>query len=113
MQEEKFDPNLIELLLVMFKKRIQENGEWEFQKWLNDLNFRVPEEFQNQEACRKVYLMSQPWLKAEVLQLEKETKLPWGVQDEDLSHLDEEVRKVQLVIRHRLTEIVNDLLYSS
>ncbi|WP_221563391.1 hypothetical protein [Alkalihalobacillus sp. TS-13] len=75
-----------------------------------NLNFSVPEEFQDQEKSIKVYQKSFQWFEKEIIKLEKETKLPWKVQVEDLKIPDENVRKTQLVIRHRLTDVVLDLL---
>jgi hypothetical protein len=45
-----------------------------------------------------------------VKELEKETGLSWEIQTEDLRDVNEKARKVQLVIRDRLSNIALDLL---
>ncbi len=110
MVENNFDSALIEALVSVFEKRINKNGEKAFQQWIYNLNFNVPEEFQNQERAIKVYQRSSVWFEEEIIKLEKETELPWEIQAEDLINPDERVRKTQLVIRHRLTELTMDLL---
>ncbi|MDN7245629.1 hypothetical protein QWY16_09190 [Planococcus shenhongbingii] len=110
MNEEKFDKEFIEEILKIFKERIEKHGKEAFGKWIYNLHFRVPEEFQNEQISISVYEKYHKWLEGEVIKLENETKMSWEIQTEDLQDLDNKARKAQLVIRHRLSEIVLDLL---
>ncbi len=110
MIEDRFDPAVIGELLEIFEERINRNGESAFQKWLYELNFSVPEEYQNSEQAIHLYNKASNWLEKEVINLERETRLTWEIQGEDLQEPNEHVRKTQLVIRHRLTEVILDIL---
>ena len=109
MNEEKFDKDFKEEIVGVLKQRIEKDGEEEFQKWLSNLHFRVPEEFQDEQTSIRIYEKHHRWLEEEVTKLENETKLSWEIQTEDSENLDDKARKAQLVIRHRLSEIVLDL----
>ncbi|WP_042222181.1 hypothetical protein [Oceanobacillus manasiensis] len=110
MREATFERGLIKGLLLIFEKRIQEQGERAFQHWLVNLHFKCPDEFQNEEKAIQIYDTYYLWLENEVTKLEIETKLRWEEQTEDIKGLDEKARKTQLVIRHRLSEIVLELM---
>ncbi|WP_197284359.1 hypothetical protein [Bacillus sp. JCM 19041] len=49
-------------------------------------------------------------MEEQISRLENELKLSWEEQSEDLKELDEKARKVQLILRQRLTNIVFDLV---
>lgn len=110
MREEGFDIEFINELISIFQKYKSEKNEKEFQKRIYNLHYRLPEEFREEETCIKIYQRSQWWIENETIKLEKETKLSWEVQTEDIQQLDEKIRKTQLVIRHRLSEIVYNLI---
>lgn len=110
MKEEGFDKGCIADLMSVFKTRISKYGREEFQKWIYYLDFSVPEEFQDEETAIRFYLKHRQWIESEVMKLEKEIKLSWEIQTEDLENLDDRARKAQLVIRDRLTGIVLDLM---
>lgn len=105
-----FDFGLAKEILDVFHKRIERYGEDEFQAWYSNLNYRTPEDFQNEEEAAKLYESYSSWFEQEVSKLEKETGLPWQEQTEDIATLNEKARKSQLVIRHRLSEINWDLM---
>jgi len=110
MKEEHFDNNLISELMTVLKQKRMETSEKEFQEWLYNLNFKCPEVFQEEGFAKKIYEKYQYWIEEEIVKLEKETKTSWEMQSEDLKEFDIKARKVQLVIRHRLTEIVLELI---
>ncbi|QSS99677.1 hypothetical protein IMZ31_16660 [Pontibacillus sp. ALD_SL1] len=110
MEKDKMDKKVIESLTLVFENRLTEMGVEGFQKWLNDLHFRTPEEFLNHDYALAIYDESRSWFEKEVIKLEKETGLPWQEQAEDLKSEDERIRKTQLVLRHRISEMVLDLL---
>ncbi|RST72477.1 hypothetical protein D4T97_015555 [Siminovitchia acidinfaciens] len=104
------DSGLAQEILDVFQKRIERSGENEFQAWYSNLNYRTPEDFQNEEEAAKLYESYSSWFEQEVSKLEKETGLPWQEQTEDIATLNEKARKSQLVLRHRLSEINWDLM---
>ncbi|MCA1066139.1 hypothetical protein QTG56_25370 (plasmid) [Rossellomorea sp. AcN35-11] len=110
MTNEGFDVKFIDGLLYSFKKRIEVHGEDQFRKWICELNYTLPEEFHNKETCLSVYERSSEWIEEEIRRLEAETRLSWTEQAADLEIEDERACKVQLVIRHRLTEVISDIL---
>ncbi|MED3791349.1 hypothetical protein P4571_02670 [Niallia alba] len=110
MKEDSFEDNLIKDLIVVLKQRLIEFGERDFQKWLYNLNFKYPEDFQDESFAKEIYEKYQFWVEEEIVRLEKETNISWEVQSEDLEKFDIKARKVQLVIRHRLSEIVLELI---
>ncbi|RCW73066.1 hypothetical protein [Saliterribacillus persicus] len=110
MREEQFDDNLIKDLMEVLKQRLIKYGESEFQKWLYNLNFRCPEEFQNESLALEFYERNHAWIEEQTAKLEQETNISWLVQAEDLKDYNINARKVQLVIRHRLSEIVLELI---
>ncbi|MFC0091669.1 hypothetical protein ACFFJI_12260 [Allobacillus sp. GCM10007491] len=109
MNEKGFDDDFIKEIIQAFKQRIDKQGEKQFKNWLVNLHFNCPDEFQNEEKAVQVYDKYCSWIESEVNNLEDETKLSWERQTEDIKELDEKARKTQLVIRHRLSEIVLDL----
>ncbi|MBM4761198.1 hypothetical protein [Bacillus sp. B15-48] len=109
MMEMNFNRGLIIELVDVFKNRINEHGEAAFRKWFSELDYRLPEEFEDESLAIKIYENYSNWIENEVNQLERETKLSWEQQTEDLIELDEKARKVQLVIRNRLSDIALDL----
>ncbi|VEF49153.1 Uncharacterised protein [Bacillus freudenreichii] len=105
-----FNSGVAQEILDVFQKRIERSGEDEFQAWYSNLNYRTPEDFQNEEEAAKLYESYRSWFEQEVSKLEKETGLPWQEQTEDIATLNEKARKSQLVLRHRLSEINWDLM---
>ncbi|ARK32367.1 hypothetical protein [Halalkalibacter krulwichiae] len=109
MAEMKFDREFAEEIMNTFKDRINEDGEKAFQKWFSELHYRLPEEFQDEFLAIKRYRQYAKWIEEEVCKLETETKLSWQQQTEDIKDLDDRARKVQLVIRSRLSDIALEL----
>lgn len=110
MKAEKFPEKLIEELLIEFNKMINEQGEVEFQKQFTNLHYQVPDLFRSELKAEKIYKDYQNWIEDEVVKLENETNLSWEEQTEDIEELIIPARKAQLVLRHRITEVVLDLL---
>ncbi|WP_051388453.1 hypothetical protein [Virgibacillus salarius] len=110
MIDKKFPENLIEELLVEFNKIINERGERGFQKCLVNLNYQVPEPYKSELNAEKMYGYYRKWIEDEVVKLENETKLSWEEQTEDIEDLNIEARKTQLVLRHRISDVVLELL---
>lgn len=104
-----YDEGFIQEILAVCKKRINKYGQKEFQHWLYDLNYKLPEEFQNENKAIHIYENYSPWIEEEIIKLENETKLSWEEQAEDIKDIDLRARKAQLVIRHRLTDVTFDL----
>lgn len=96
-------------IISSLQSRLNSQGEEAFQEWLANLHFKLPEEFQDEQIAKQLYIKHQSIIESEVKKLEKETKLGWEIQTEDIEHLHNQARKTQLVIRHRLTEVVMDL----
>jgi hypothetical protein len=109
MMEAEFDQNIIQELMTVFEKRINNYGEAEFKNWIKNLHFKIPEEFQDEKEAIQLYYRNSFWLEKEVNKLENETRLSWEDQTEDIKDLDIKARKAQLVIRHRISELVLDL----
>jgi hypothetical protein len=109
MVTENFDPKVIEELLSMLENRLKRDGDELFQQWFRNLNFSVPEEYQDEAIAKEFYQHHSEWIENEINMLEEEVLLSWQEQSEDLIGLEDEARKVQLVIRHRLTDIYLDL----
>ncbi|WP_025028014.1 hypothetical protein [Caldalkalibacillus mannanilyticus] len=110
MDENGFDPQIKEFILQLFQKQIKESGEKEFQLWLYNLSFSVPEELSDEDVASRLYTKHQSWFEQEIQKLEKETGLPFEVQTEDIAHVKLEARKAQLVIRDRIYMIVLEIL---
>lgn len=110
MKYEKFPEKLIEELLVEFNKIINEQGERGFQKWLANLHYQVPNPFRSELKAEKIYKNYRNWIEDEVVNLENETKLSWEEQTEDIEDLNIKARKAQLVLRHRISEMILELL---
>ncbi|WP_047983355.1 hypothetical protein [Ornithinibacillus californiensis] len=110
MYEIGFDKAFVGEIIKPLAIRVNNNSERKFQEWFYELHYRLPDEFKDDEFAIKLYENHASFIEKEVIKLEKETELPWEKQAEDLGHLDEKASKVQLVIRHRLSDIALDLL---
>lgn len=110
MDENGFDPQIKEFILQLFQKRIKESGEKEFQLWLYNLSFSVPEELSDEDVANSLYTKHQSWFEQEIQKLEKETGLSFEVQTEDIAHMQLDARKAQLVIRDRIYMMVLEIL---
>ncbi|MEK5522070.1 hypothetical protein B5V89_19350 [Heyndrickxia sporothermodurans] len=110
MRYEKFPEGLVEEILVEFNKIIVDQGERGFKKWLVNLHYQVPEPFKSELKVEKIYEDYKNWIENEVVNLENETKLSWEEQTEDIRELNIKARKVQLVLRHRISDVVLELL---
>lgn len=104
------DNGFSEEVVTVFKIRIKEQGEKAFRKWFSELHYQVPDEFSDESVAIKMYDNYSIWIEDEISKLEKETKLTWEKQTEDIKRLDDKARKAQLVIRHRLSDIALDLM---
>ncbi|WP_026907731.1 hypothetical protein [Paucisalibacillus globulus] len=109
MVTESFDPKVIDELLSMLENRLKRDGDELFQQWFRNLNFSLPEEYQDESVAKEFYQHHSKWIENEIKMLEEEVLLSWKEQSEDLKGLEDEARKAQLVIRHRLTDIYLDL----
>jgi anaerobic ribonucleoside-triphosphate reductase len=110
MYEMDFYKEFVEEIMIILENRFNKYGKKEFQEWFDGLNYRLPEEFNDEKVAIKIYEKHSFFIEEQVKKLEQETKLNWEIQTEDLKNSDEKVRKVQLVIRHRLSDIALDLL---
>jgi hypothetical protein len=110
MKHERFPEKLIEELLVEFNKIINKQGEKEFKKQLVNLHYQLPELFRSELKAEKVYKDYRNWIEDEMVNLENETKLSWEEQTEDIEHSNIKAKKAQLVLRHRISEVVLELL---
>jgi hypothetical protein len=107
---EGFDDHFRKEIMEVLRNRLFKNGEKAFQEWLYQLNFQTPAELEREEFCLHLFDKSGDWIEREIKTLERETGLLWEVQGEDLQARDPRVKKVQIVTRHRLTEVVMDLM---
>ncbi|WP_456274581.1 hypothetical protein [Bacillus sp. AK031] len=110
MKKEKFSEEITSALLEVLNARLVKYGEAGFQEWLYNLNYKIPEEIMDEKLALNIYLENKSWMEEELVKLENETGLSWEVQAEDLQSTDMRVVKTQLVIRHRLSEIIMELL---
>src|SRR5699024_3114987 len=110
MKKEKFPEKLIEDTLDEFNKIINELGEQEFREWLVNLHFQIPEPFKNELRAEEIYNNYENWVEREIVNLESETNLSWEKQSEDIANVNIKARKTQLALRHRISEVVLDLL---
>ncbi|WP_286228474.1 hypothetical protein [Neobacillus mesonae] len=105
-----FNKKFAEELMIILEKRFNKYGEKEFQEWFYKLHYRIPEELKDELLVIKIYDKHSLLIEEQVKDLEKETKLPWEIQTEDLKNIHEKARKVQLVVSDRLSGIALDLL---
>lgn len=110
MYEIGFNKEFTEEIMIFLEKRFNEYGQKEFQEWFNGLHYRIPEEFKDELIAIKIYDRHSPLIEEQVKELEKETKLSWEIQTEDIKNVNKNARKVQLVIRDRLSSIALELL---
>ncbi|TFJ92660.1 hypothetical protein [Lentibacillus salicampi] len=110
MKKEKFPEKLIADILGEFNKIINELGEKKFQEWLFNLHFQIPDPFKNELRAEDIYNNYENWIEREIVNLENETNLSWEKQSEDIANVNMKIRKTQLVLRHRISEVVLDLL---
>ncbi len=66
--------------------------------------------FKDEITAINIYNKYPQLMEEQISRLENELKLSWEEQSEDLKELDEKARKVQLILRQRLTNIVFDLV---
>ncbi|MCT8137689.1 hypothetical protein H1D32_07920 [Anaerobacillus sp. CMMVII] len=104
-----FNQKFVEEIMNTLEER-SNIGNKKFQEWFYKLNYRLPEEFKDEVFAIKLYDNHRLLIEGEVKKLEKEMNLSWEKQAEDLIDSHEKARKVQLVIRHRLSDIALDLL---
>lgn len=109
MEAYKFPANIKADLLTFFHERVRQQGINEFRLYMYNLPFTVPQEIENERIAKALYEENEAWFEAEINNLEDALQLTFEVQSEDLNHLHVAARKVQLVIRHRLSEITLDI----
>ena len=109
MSEMDFTNEFIAEIVTILEEEINTNGIKEFQKWFNELNYKLPNEFKDEALVINIYEIHPLLIEKEIKKLEKETKLSWEKQTEDLIELNDKARKAQLVIRHRLSDIALEL----
>ncbi|MBM7840818.1 hypothetical protein JOC54_004111 [Alkalihalobacillus xiaoxiensis] len=95
---------------VLAERKKEFDNDTLFQKWLTRLHYRLPEGFKSEGKAAQLYDQYKIEIDHVLKQLEQETKLSWQTQTEDLNYLNESARKCQLVIRHRLTEAIDEIL---
>ncbi|MDG5786947.1 hypothetical protein QA612_05540 [Evansella sp. AB-P1] len=110
MLEEDINVHLANEILSLLHTTKERHGEKEFDKIMRNLNFRVPEELLDENRAIYLYGKYQFSIEEVVDSLEQELQLSWEVQTEDIQHLDEKARKVQLAVGQKLTDAVHDLL---
>lgn len=110
MNRVKFPAGLIEEILDDFKIVKNERGESGFSEWIFNLNFQIPEPYQSEVKAKNMYTNYGDWIEREIVKLEHETELFWQEQSVDLKHVSIEARKAQLVLRHRISEAVLNIL---
>lgn len=110
MYEVGFNKEFVREVMIVLEKRFNNYGEKEFQEWFKGLHYRIPEEFNDELVTIKIYEEHSHLIEEQVKEIEKETKLSWEIQTEELKIINEKARKVQLVIRDRLSGIALDLL---
>ncbi|WP_078427753.1 hypothetical protein [Alkalihalobacterium alkalinitrilicum] len=110
MYELGFSREFVEEIMIILEKQFNKYGKKEFQEWFYRLNYKLPEEFDDEKVAIKIYEKHSLLIEEQVKRLENETKLSWEIQTEDLQQINERARKVQLVIRDRLSGIALDLL---
>ncbi|RDW17456.1 hypothetical protein [Oceanobacillus chungangensis] len=110
MYEIGFNKEFVEEIMIILVKRFNKSGKKEFQEWFNGLHYRIPDEFNDELLAIKIYEKHSLLIEEQIKELEKETKLSWEIQTEELKNINEKARKVQLVIRDRLSGIALDLL---
>lgn len=107
--EMRIHPVVIRELFQSFQEQIKQSGAEAFSSYLHNLHFQIPEKFKSEQVACELYAKCSQWFDEEVLKLEKELQIPFSVQTEDLKHVSSKVRKVQLVLRQRVTEAVIEL----
>jgi hypothetical protein len=110
MYEIGFNKEFVEEIMIILEKRFNKYGKKEFQEWFIGLHYRIPDEFNDELLAIKIYEKHSLLIEEQIKELEKETKLSWEIQTEELKNKSEKARKVQLVIRDRLSGIALDLL---
>ncbi|WP_062047116.1 hypothetical protein [Bacillus sp. JCM 19034] len=109
MYEIGFNKEIVEDIMVVLEKRFRQNSKENFQDWFYGLNYRLPEEFNDEIVAIKIYEKHSQLIEEQIKILENETKLSWEIQSEDIININEKARKVQLVLRDRLSAIALDL----
>ncbi len=110
MIENNFSKAFVSDLNAVLRERKNKTGEKEFQKSLHNLHYSLPKEFQDENTALKFYLKHREWVEKEINNLEHEIKLTWETQAEDLQSPDDRVKKVQLVVRQRISDTVMEVL---
>ena len=105
-----FNKEFVEEIMIILEERFNKYGKKEFQEWFNGLHYRIPDEFNDELLAIKIYEKHSLLIEEQVKEIEKETNLSWELQTEELKNINEKARKVQLVIRDRLSGIALDLL---
>ena len=105
-----FNNEFAEEIMIILEKKFNKYGEKQFQEWFSGLHYRIPEELKDELLAIKIYEKHSLLIEEQIKELEKETKLSWEIQTEELKNINEKARKVQLVIRDRLSGIALDLL---
>lgn len=77
MYELGFYKEFVEEIMIILEKRFNKYGKEEFQDWFYGLNYRLPEEFNDEITAIKIYEKHSLLIEEQVKKLEKETKLSW------------------------------------
>lgn len=110
MYEIGFNKEFAEEIMIILDKKFNKYGAKQFQEWFSGLHYRIPAEFKDELLAIKIYEKHSFLIEEQIKELEKETKLSWKIQTEELKNINDKARKVQLVIRDRLSGISLDLL---
>lgn len=110
MENEEFPKVLIKEIVAHFNMMINEKGDEKFKHWIFNLHFQILEPFKNELKAENIYNKYEDWIEREIVKLENETDLSWQEQSADLEKVNLKARKAQLVLRHRMTEVVLNVL---
>ncbi|MGM8364238.1 hypothetical protein ACLIBG_02030 [Virgibacillus sp. W0181] len=110
MEADGFSENVKKELLSLFEERIRQQGLGEFKMYIYNLHFMVPQEIEDEKTATKLYENNEAWFEKEISNLENELQLSYEKQSEDLEPMNVKARKAQLVIRHRFSSIILDIL---
>lgn len=110
MNNAKFPKKLIVEIIADFNIVKEERGESEFREWIYNLHYQIPELYQNDEIAKNMYTNYGDWIEREITKLEHETELSWQEQSTDFKHVSIKARKAQLVLRHRISDVVLNVL---
>ncbi|MCP8616779.1 hypothetical protein [Salirhabdus salicampi] len=109
MKRRAFPLEVQQEIMELCDNMMYEKGEQGFQQWAKNLHYRLPTHFAKETVAYNLYHKCPTWIEREIKKLEEEVQLNWEKQAEDLHSQQNEVRKTQLVIRDRLSQLIDDI----